>query len=70
MTNNSQKTYNELQILVNDVSHLQAIMGSLCLSDNLLFVFTSVLSKSILNGEFSTVKETCSEENISSLSEN
>ncbi len=47
---NEPLSYSQFALLINDLNNLSPILSSLHLSDNLIFVFCSMLPKSILNG--------------------
>ncbi len=47
---NEPASYAQFALLVNDLNNLSPVLSALHLSDNLLFVFCSMLPKSILNG--------------------
>jgi len=49
---NSPQAVETMALYINDTNNLDALLYSIEYSDNLHFIFTEMLSKSILNGEF------------------
>lgn len=65
INSNSPQSCEAMASLINDTNNLDSFLNTIEHSNNLHFIFTEMLTKSILNGDFCPVNETRSDDNSS-----
>ncbi len=63
LTSNDQQAYAQMSQAICDPSNLELLLNEIPRSNELHFIFTELLTKSILNGDFCPINETKSDDN-------